>query len=415
MTFQEVTPSVLDFMLMGPGSPLLEWGDTELIIGNGQIVENNEIPGVDSTSATLEGFLKSHNTSAGTLLVLSSLGGSLSEGLLTGDIVRKHGLRTSIVPGSVCASACNFIFMGGTARSIPETSAFVVHRFAPGESGQVDSKQASEHAQLNSGIISSFLAEMGIGPNFLFLMSTIENSKPKTIPIDTLKELRVLSSGGVTAWKMYSKYSSFILESTTTKNDNVGSPDYLSLVCGRGKLSLRVFYNPRKADYVRPPGAPTENPDEGTFELPPDQGTFELPQGGSRDHPLVQQLSRELWWKYPLWAGTAQGLADMTYGFGMRDFSDTVDMRVGGNIVAGSNYIGVHIPLTPEMIDLLQGADSLWFEFLISRDGRVPNDFDDSGKKHHANPRAEVGFLTKFGDEREELHSFIQGCGEPQQ
>lgn len=63
-------------------------------------------------------------------LQLFSPGGSLSEGMLMGRLVRTRALATRIVSGARCMSACNFIFMGGVVRTVEPGGAFGVHMFS---------------------------------------------------------------------------------------------------------------------------------------------------------------------------------------------------------------------------------------------------------------------------------------------
>lgn len=56
-------------------------------------------------------------------------GGDLEEGLQIGRIMRANGLVAHITAKSMCASACNFMFLGGVARSIDPGGQFIVHMF----------------------------------------------------------------------------------------------------------------------------------------------------------------------------------------------------------------------------------------------------------------------------------------------
>ena len=59
-----------------------------------------------------------------------SQGGNARAGNEAGRIIRSYrGVNTRIPEGWVCFSACNFIFMGGTARYVDEGGVFMVHMF----------------------------------------------------------------------------------------------------------------------------------------------------------------------------------------------------------------------------------------------------------------------------------------------
>ena len=59
-----------------------------------------------------------------------SPGGMLYEGMKIGRIVRSQQLATRITAGSTCASACNFMFLGGTVRTVEAQGNFGVHMFS---------------------------------------------------------------------------------------------------------------------------------------------------------------------------------------------------------------------------------------------------------------------------------------------
>lgn len=63
------------------------------------------------------------------LVILGSPGGSLEDGLEIGRIIHAHKLATHIPSGVVCASACNFVFLGGIIRTIDIGGKFMVHFF----------------------------------------------------------------------------------------------------------------------------------------------------------------------------------------------------------------------------------------------------------------------------------------------
>jgi hypothetical protein len=60
---------------------------------------------------------------------LYSGGGNLQEALAMGRTLRDFGATTLIPHDAWCASACNFIFMGGVVRMIEPGAAFLVHMF----------------------------------------------------------------------------------------------------------------------------------------------------------------------------------------------------------------------------------------------------------------------------------------------
>ena len=60
---------------------------------------------------------------------LHSPGGNARAGTEAGRILRSNGLLTRIPNGWTCFSACNFMFMGGVARTVEPEGSFMVHMF----------------------------------------------------------------------------------------------------------------------------------------------------------------------------------------------------------------------------------------------------------------------------------------------
>lgn len=60
---------------------------------------------------------------------LRSPGGNARVGNQAGRIIRENNLQTRIPAGWACFSACNFLFMGGTARYVDPGGLFMVHMF----------------------------------------------------------------------------------------------------------------------------------------------------------------------------------------------------------------------------------------------------------------------------------------------
>jgi len=60
---------------------------------------------------------------------LRSPGGNARIGNQAGTIIRENNLQTRIPAGWACFSACNFLFMGGTARFVDPGGLFIVHMF----------------------------------------------------------------------------------------------------------------------------------------------------------------------------------------------------------------------------------------------------------------------------------------------
>jgi hypothetical protein len=117
---------------------------------------------------------------AGDVLFLSSPGGSLDQGLIMGAVVRSRGLTT--VVGTVdsngrpqpsrCASACVFVFAGGTVREAMPRSALGVHQFSStGAKGEESAGDLVSRTQQTTGIILDYMTRMGVSPSIMQAMT----------------------------------------------------------------------------------------------------------------------------------------------------------------------------------------------------------------------------------------------------
>jgi len=112
---------------------------------------------------------------------LRSPGGDARIGNQAGRLIRDGGFQTRIPAGWACFSACNSLFMGGTARSIDEGGLFIVHMFTFTGDRQVIRQQVARGEDNTIGLIgdieqqsaqlasedNDFLIRMGISRRLL--------------------------------------------------------------------------------------------------------------------------------------------------------------------------------------------------------------------------------------------------------
>jgi hypothetical protein len=102
----------------------------------------------------------------GDIVLMSSPGGDLEQAVIMGEVIRAHGLVTAVgvvdaagkVKPSHCASACVFVYAGGTIRFGVPGSQLGVHRFV---------SNAAEHdavaeTQRTTGQILAYMTRMGV-------------------------------------------------------------------------------------------------------------------------------------------------------------------------------------------------------------------------------------------------------------
>jgi hypothetical protein len=119
--------------------------------------------------------IKESHLKPGDVVLLSSPGGNLEQGVLMGEIIRAHGLSTAVgvagnggrVRAGFCASACVFAFAGGQTRYGLDGSALGVHRFTSEAQGE----DAVADTQRVTGAILGYMTRMGVSSQVIEAMS----------------------------------------------------------------------------------------------------------------------------------------------------------------------------------------------------------------------------------------------------
>jgi hypothetical protein len=95
-------------------------------------------------------------------VVLHSSGGSVTDALEMGRLIRKRGFTTEVEDGHYCASSCPLVFAGGVERRAGEKSAIGVHQVtAVGVDGATPAN-GMESVQRISAECQRYLRDMGI-------------------------------------------------------------------------------------------------------------------------------------------------------------------------------------------------------------------------------------------------------------
>ncbi|PJI84945.1 hypothetical protein BC777_2939 [Yoonia maricola] len=93
---------------------------------------------------------------------LDSPGGSVSDALEIGRVLRQLEVATQIADESVCLSACPYIFVGGVQRSTDTGARLGVHQHSFGESTILPAFLATQDIQSGQAEVLAHLDEMGI-------------------------------------------------------------------------------------------------------------------------------------------------------------------------------------------------------------------------------------------------------------
>lgn len=96
-------------------------------------------------------------------VVLNSPGGSVSDAIAMGRLIRDKQLSTEVEAGRLCASSCPLMYFGGVERKAGSKAAIGVHQvFAPPQQAQAQARDDMSDAQRISARCQRYLADMGI-------------------------------------------------------------------------------------------------------------------------------------------------------------------------------------------------------------------------------------------------------------
>ena len=95
-------------------------------------------------------------------VVLQSPGGSVSDALAMGRLIRERKFTTEVPSGRYCASACPLVFAGGVRRYAGANAAIGVHEVAAFGNDSMSGAAGLQHGQQISAECQQYLREMGI-------------------------------------------------------------------------------------------------------------------------------------------------------------------------------------------------------------------------------------------------------------
>jgi hypothetical protein len=95
-------------------------------------------------------------------VVMDSPGGSVSDALMIGRVLRDLGADTRVADGAVCLSACPYMFVGGTVRAVADGGRLGVHQHSFGEATMLPTFLAAEDIQRGQAEVLEHLVTMGV-------------------------------------------------------------------------------------------------------------------------------------------------------------------------------------------------------------------------------------------------------------
>jgi hypothetical protein len=205
---RQASPS-LDLPVPSILAPLLPGGDRRLaplpqpdgamakpmtfeLVGGGKLMATGTItPGISEAFAAEVGkrgdYIKT--------VVLNSPGGSVSDALTMGRLIREKKISTEVEAGKYCASSCPLVFAGGVERRAGDKAAIGVHQVAAIGSASAAPRDEMDVAQRISARCQRYLGDMGINLQVWVHAMETPHDKLFIFKPDELKSLNIVTTG----------------------------------------------------------------------------------------------------------------------------------------------------------------------------------------------------------------------------
>lgn len=201
-------PSLLPSIL----APLLPGGDRRLmalpqpdgvlgrpmtfdLVSGGRLMATGTItPGISQSFAT---EVAKHGDYIKTV-VLNSPGGSVTDALAMGRLVRERKFATEVEAGKYCASSCPLVFAGGVERRAGNKAAIGVHQVAVSASDVLSPpRDEMSIAQNISARCQRYLGDMGISLQVWVHAMETPHDRLFVFKPDELKSLNIVTAGAI--------------------------------------------------------------------------------------------------------------------------------------------------------------------------------------------------------------------------
>lgn len=127
-------------------------------------------------------------------VVLNSPGGSVTDALAMGRLIRHKNFATEIEPGKYCASSCPLVFAGGVERRVGDKAILGVHQVAAvGQAGALPRDEMNV-AQNISARCQRYLGDMGINLQVWVHAMETPHDKLFVFKPDELKSLNLVTA-----------------------------------------------------------------------------------------------------------------------------------------------------------------------------------------------------------------------------
>lgn len=162
------------------------------LVGGGRLMANGTItPGISEAFAAEV----SRRGDYVKTVVLNSPGGSVSDALAMGRLIRERNFATEIEPGKYCASSCPLVFAGGVERRVGDKAIIGVHQVAAvGSANGVPPRDEMNVAQNISAKCQRYLADMGVSLQVWVHAMETPHEKLFVFKPDELKSLNLATA-----------------------------------------------------------------------------------------------------------------------------------------------------------------------------------------------------------------------------
>jgi hypothetical protein len=127
-------------------------------------------------------------------VVLNSPGGSVTDALAMGRLIRERKFATEVEAGKYCASSCPLLFAGGVERRAGEKAAIGVHQVAAMSSAGAAPRDEMDVAQRISARCQRYLGDMGINLQVWVHAMETPHDKLFIFKPDELKSLNIVTA-----------------------------------------------------------------------------------------------------------------------------------------------------------------------------------------------------------------------------
>jgi hypothetical protein len=161
------------------------------LVGGGRLMATGTItPGISEAFAAEVGkrgdYIKT--------VVLNSPGGSVTDALAMGRLIRERKFATEVEAGKYCASSCPLVFTGGVERRAGDKAAIGVHQVAAISSANAAPRDEMDVAQRISARCQRYLGDMGINLQVWVHAMETPHDKLFIFKPDELKSLNIVTT-----------------------------------------------------------------------------------------------------------------------------------------------------------------------------------------------------------------------------